>query len=110
MTVEKIRMGDARGKTRFVELDGILVGIQSRWSAFEALWKLSFLGPDSALIGGPVNAVPALDLWAPWHYDDRIPPGPLFLQSVSRLPPDLVTVDVSVQLVYRPLDQEDPGR
>jgi hypothetical protein len=101
MSVYKIhirRSDRQRATLQYVTLDGIRIGLRHQRSVLEARWYQWLVTTAGVEFLGPIKLVPGIDLWAPYHYDPRVPPGQLFVHGD---PPDGDNTDVSTHLLYR---------
>lgn len=109
MTVHvKLRAyGDDRDRDmlRFFELDGIRLGIRSRWCAYDSTWRLFFHDTDATQFAGPVDLVPGINLLQQYQYDARIPPGQMYVWSNDRSAPTFAGMDETYKVIYRPLSE-----
>ena len=92
---------DDRARVQFVTLDGVRVGIESRFSAFDSRWRIWLLALDSAKICGPITLVPGIDLLVGHKHDPRVPQGQMFVYSLARAAPDAESMDATIGLYYR---------
>lgn len=93
-----------RARVQFVDLkDGTRIGIRSRYSAFDELWRIWILALDGVQICGPLTLVPGIDLLVGHKHDPAVPQGQLFVSSVDRSPPNAETMDTTAALYYRAL-------
>lgn len=87
-----------RATLQYVTLDEIRIGLRHQYSAFDGRWHQWLVDTAGTTILGPIKLVPGIDLWAPYHYDPRVPPGELFVHGD---PPDADNVDLETHLLYR---------
>ena len=86
---------------QFIALDNIRIGLEFRYSKIDGIWYLWLKQTDGTRIAGPIAVVPGNDdLFAPYHYNPAVPPGRLYVESTSGLPPDDETIDVSAVIYY----------
>lgn len=104
-TIKKVaikRLDEHRATLFVYELDGVRIALRFRHVAFEDRWHMWLVATDGTDIAGPIRLVPGLDLLLPYKYDERVPPGQLFVRGD---PPTKDTADLSSTLRYRPLAQ-----
>lgn len=82
-------------------LDGVQIGLRLQWLASSERWGLWLHALDESPMFGPALLVGGLNLWRPWQYDPRVPPGDLFVYSADFAPPSLTTADTEASLYYR---------
>lgn len=95
------RLETQRGTMQFVTLDGIRIGMRSRFSKYEQRWSLWLVATDGTTIAGSLKLVGGIDLLAGLKHDTRVPPGDLFVSVEDRAPMTLDNVDVEAKLLYR---------
>jgi hypothetical protein len=94
---------DQRSTVQYRTLDSVRIGFRTRWFAYDAVWRIWLLATDGAQIAGPRALVPGYDIFRPWKYDARVPPGELFVYSDDRSAPTLDTLGATANLYYRPI-------
>ena len=100
-TVQKINvrfLASQRGTLQYVTLDDVQIGLRFRHSALIDRWYLWLIDTAGNQIAGPIKLVPGINLWQAYQYDERVPPGQLFVQGD---PPTKTTVDKTSTLRYR---------
>ena len=90
-----------RSTMQFVRIDGVILGLKSRWTAYDGLWRLWITDSASTMLVGPITLVGGMDLLLGHKHIPGIPQGTLFVYSQDREPPDRDTLDVTAMLVYR---------
>ena len=92
------RTTEQRDTLQFVTLEGIRIGLHHRYSAFEQCWYQWLVQPDGVEFAGPIKLVQSINLWRPFQYDPRVPPGECFVHGDEAT---LETIDVTSFLLYR---------
>ncbi len=90
-----------RATLQFVTLDEIRIGFRFRHTAIEDRWYLWLIATDNAVIAGPLKMLGGVDVFEPYKYDPRVPPGQLFTFSADREPPTAETIDGDAKVYYR---------
>jgi hypothetical protein len=90
-----------RATEQYVTLDGIRVGIRSRYSQVEDRWYITILSSSGRRIVGPLKLVPGINLLEGHQHNPAVPPGQLFVHSLDREAPTRATMDVEARLLYR---------
>lgn len=91
-----------RAAEHYPILDGIRVGIRTRYVKATDRWSVDILRPDGSAMVAGLRAVPGTDLLRPFKHLDGMPQGQLFVYGNPRQPPDLTTADTTIRLYYRP--------
>jgi len=100
----RLRWSDSQRETQQeLTLDGVRIRLRAMYNASAGGWFLDVLSVDRVLIVGSIALVPGVDLLRPFKHL-AVPPGVLFVEDqITGAAPDLVTLDVSALLKYRPV-------
>jgi hypothetical protein len=94
---------DQRESQQELALDGVRIRLRAMYNASAGGWFLDLSSTDRTLIVGSIALVPGVDLLRPFKHL-ALPQGVLFVEDLQTgAAPDLVTLDVTALLKYRPV-------
>lgn len=87
-----------RATLSFLDLDGIRIALRFRHSTLEDRWHMWLVSMDGTEFVGPIRLARGLDLFLPYKYDARVPPGQLFVRGEEMT---AANADRTSELCYR---------
>lgn len=86
-------------------LESVTIALRLNFNSRARTWTLDIEASDGAPIVRGLRLVEGVDLLAPFRYDDRLPPGQLFVRDTSGAHRDPGRDDLraDVRMIYRPI-------